>query len=289
MKASVSPRRRSPVLEKFTRTPLTGLADRARIDVIRHRMVSRLGGRGRSLLAVAGALALIGVGTVAANAAVPDHDPPAAAAEVGIGDQPAVLDRADSADRADRSERGEPGDPDESSESTESGSTKGAEPEESPEPAPSPAESEAAESESEPEETQEQADWVHPMPGASTTSCFGWRSGVLHAGVDLAAPHGTPIRAVGAGTVTDAGWVFGGYGISVVVDHGNGYYTHYAHASEARVSPGDRVSPGQTIALEGSTGDSSGPHLHFEVHQGMWNQVEPTAWLSGRGVDIGGC
>lgn len=135
----------------------------------------------------------------------------------------------------------------------------------------------------------EKPDWVHPMPGAATTSCFGPRWGVMHAGVDLAAPPGTPILAVGDGVVTHAGWVFSGYGISVVVEHPDGYYTHYAHASEAKVSPGDRVEAGDVIALEGSTGDSTGPHLHFEVHKGMWNQVEPTEWLSNRGVHIGGC
>jgi murein DD-endopeptidase MepM/ murein hydrolase activator NlpD len=107
--------------------------------------------------------------------------------------------------------------------------------------------------------------------------------------MDLAAPHGTPIRAVGAGTVTQAGWVFGGYGISVVIDHGNSLYTHYGHASQATVSPGQQVTAGQTIALEGSTGDSTGPHLHFEVHQGWWNQIEPAGWLRDHGVDIGGC
>lgn len=285
------------VLATFTRPPLASLADRARIDaqigVIRHRMASRLTDGGRSLLAVAGALALIGLGTVAANAAVPDPDPPLAAAEVGVGDQPATLDREADAARADRGDRGEPADSEESGSEQDSdqGSAKGAEPEESPEPEPkpSPDETEESESESDEEDAKPDADWVHPMPGAATTSCFGSRGGVLHAGVDLASPPGTPIRAVGAGTVTDAGWVFGGYGISVVVDHGDGYYTHYAHASQANVSPGDRVSPGQTIALEGTTGDSSGPHLHFEVHQGMWNQIEPTAWLSSRGVDIGGC
>jgi murein DD-endopeptidase MepM/ murein hydrolase activator NlpD len=127
------------------------------------------------------------------------------------------------------------------------------------------------------------------MPGASTTSCFGQRWGRLHAGVDLATPHGTPIRAAGAGRVTDAGWLFGGYGISVVVDHGNGVLTHYAHASTLKVSPGDRVSPGETIALEGSTGNSTGPHLHFEVHRGLWNQVNPAGWLRDRGVKINGC
>lgn len=152
-----------------------------------------------------------------------------------------------------------------------------------------PEEKPAEEKKEEKKEEAETPDWVHPMPGAVTTSCFGPRWGTVHQGVDLAQPAGTPIRAVGAGTVIYAGWVFSGYGISVVIDHHNGYLTHYAHASETKVWVGQNVKPGQTIALEGSTGDSTGPHLHFEVHQGMWNQIEPTAWLRERGVTIGGC
>jgi murein DD-endopeptidase MepM/ murein hydrolase activator NlpD len=126
------------------------------------------------------------------------------------------------------------------------------------------------------------------MPGAELSSCFGPRWGLPHLGIDFAAPAGTPIQAVGAGTVFAAGWLYTGYGISVVIDHGSGIFTHYAHASDLLVSPGQAVGPGQPIALEGSTGDSTGPHLHFEVHQGwLWNQIEPASWLRGQGVAIG--
>ena len=97
-------------------------------------------------------------------------------------------------------------------------------------------------------------------------------------------PSGTPIRAVGAGTVVSAGWAYSGYGISVVVDHHNGYLTHYAHMSQDRVSVGDEVKAGDILGLEGSTGDSTGPHLHFEVHKGMWNQINPDGWLADRGI-----
>jgi murein DD-endopeptidase MepM/ murein hydrolase activator NlpD len=132
--------------------------------------------------------------------------------------------------------------------------------------------------------------WVHPMPEAAVTSCFGPRWGRLHAGVDLAAPSGTPIHAAGAGTVVRAGAWADGYGISVLIDHGNGYLTHYAHMSATVIQPGEQVQAGQEIGLEGSTGHSTGPHLHFEVHQGVWkNTVEPTAWLHAHGVDIAGC
>src|SRR5690606_14465922 len=101
------------------------------------------------------------------------------------------------------------------------------------------------------------------MPGARVTSCFGPRWGVLHAGIDLAKPANTPVYAAGAGRVTAAGWVYSGYGISVMIDHGNGYLTHYAHLNEATVNVGDRVAAGDLIGREGSTGDSTGPHLHF--------------------------
>ncbi len=126
--------------------------------------------------------------------------------------------------------------------------------------------------------------WLVPMKGAQVTSCFGQRWGVLHAGIDFAMPSGTPIRAVGAGTVVSAGWAYSGYGISVVVDHHNGYLTHYAHMSQDKVSVGDEVKAGDILGLEGSTGDSTGPHLHFEVHKGMWNQINPDGWLADRGI-----
>jgi murein DD-endopeptidase MepM/ murein hydrolase activator NlpD len=133
------------------------------------------------------------------------------------------------------------------------------------------------------------ARWVHPMPEARVTSCFGQRWGRLHAGVDLAAPHGTPIRAAGGGTVALAG-VEGGYGNAVLIDHGNGYLTHYGHMSAITVTIGQQVAPGEQIGNEGSTGHSTGPHLHFEVHKGTYkNPIEPTGWMHEHGVDIGGC
>jgi murein DD-endopeptidase MepM/ murein hydrolase activator NlpD len=134
-----------------------------------------------------------------------------------------------------------------------------------------------------------QAKWVHPMPGARVTSCFGARWGRLHAGVDLAAPHGTPIVAAGAGKVVLAG-VEGGYGLAVLIDHGNGYLTHYGHMSAIAVQAGQSVKPGQLIGKEGSTGHSTGPHLHFEVHKGTYkNPIEPTGWMHEHGADIAGC
>ena len=130
--------------------------------------------------------------------------------------------------------------------------------------------------------------FVTPMAGAQVTSCYGQRWGVLHAGVDFAAAENTPERAVAAGTVVAAGWAYSGYGISVVVDHGNGYLTHYAHMNKTAVKVGQKVRAGTVLGYEGSTGDSTGPHLHFEVHKGsMWNQVDPAPWLKARGINTG--
>ena len=131
--------------------------------------------------------------------------------------------------------------------------------------------------------------WVDPLPEATVTSCFGMRWGRLHAGVDLAAPFGTPIHAAGAGVVVAAG-PDQGYGNAVLIDHHDGYLTHYGHLAVVGVRVGDQVAAGQPIGEEGSTGHSTGPHLHFEVHAGFYqNPVEPTAWLRERGVDIPGC
>jgi murein DD-endopeptidase MepM/ murein hydrolase activator NlpD len=107
------------------------------------------------------------------------------------------------------------------------------------------------------------AGFVWPVNG-TVTSGYGPRWGRLHEGVDIAAPTGTPIWAAAAGTVIYAGWL-GGYGNLVVVDHGNGLATAYGHASAILVAVGQSVSQGETIALVGSTGNSTGPHLHFEV------------------------
>jgi murein DD-endopeptidase MepM/ murein hydrolase activator NlpD len=96
------------------------------------------------------------------------------------------------------------------------------------------------------------------------TSGFGMRWGRMHEGIDIGCAYGSPNRAAAAGAVIYAGWL-GGYGNLVVVDHGNGLSTAYAHASTILVSVGQRVSQGETVSLVGSTGHSTGPHLHFEV------------------------
>ena len=104
---------------------------------------------------------------------------------------------------------------------------------------------------------------IWPVDGV-VVSGFGMRWGRMHEGIDITASSGTPIRAAASGTVIHAGWL-GGYGNLVVIDHGNGLATAYAHASAILVSLGQQVAQGETVALVGSTGNSSGPHLHFEV------------------------
>lgn len=97
------------------------------------------------------------------------------------------------------------------------------------------------------------------------TSDFGTRRWSQHTGTDLAGRMGEPILASDSGTVTFSGWGIGGYGRLVVIDHGNGYETYYAHNSKLVVKEGDHVVQGDTIALLGSSGKSTGPHLHFEI------------------------
>ncbi len=97
------------------------------------------------------------------------------------------------------------------------------------------------------------------------TSNYGWRWFRMHAGMDVAAPIGTPIRSAKEGRVVYSGWM-GGYGYAVDVEHPNGVVTRYAHCSELHVRVGQTVQRGQVLAAMGSTGHSTGPHLHFEVH-----------------------
>lgn len=104
----------------------------------------------------------------------------------------------------------------------------------------------------------------YPIKTYTITSRFGIRWGRMHTGVDFAAATGTKIYAADGGTVTFAGWK-NSYGNIVIIDHGGLYETYYAHCSQILVSEGDEVFQGQTIALVGSTGRSTGPHLHFEI------------------------
>jgi murein DD-endopeptidase MepM/ murein hydrolase activator NlpD len=111
----------------------------------------------------------------------------------------------------------------------------------------------------------------------SVTSGFGYRWGALHAGIDIANGVGTPIRAAKAGTIILAGWN-GGYGNCIVIDHGGGFSTLYGHMSRLRASDGQRVSQGDLLGDMGSTGNSTGSHLHFETRVNGSPQ-DPTRYL----------
>jgi murein DD-endopeptidase MepM/ murein hydrolase activator NlpD len=100
----------------------------------------------------------------------------------------------------------------------------------------------------------------------SISSRFGYRGREFHTGLDIASPTGTPVSAADSGTVTFAGWS-GSYGKIIKINHGNGYETWYAHLSSIDVSVGQKVSKGEVIGKVGSTGRSTGPHLHFEVRK----------------------
>jgi murein DD-endopeptidase MepM/ murein hydrolase activator NlpD len=128
--------------------------------------------------------------------------------------------------------------------------------------------------------------WVRPNVGGMS-SCFCERWGTLHAGIDLTGPLGSPILAVGDGVVIKAGPA-DGFGNWIVIQHSNGDVSIYGHMRYLDVAAGQRVKAGQTIALVGNEGQSTGPHLHFEVHPGglEGTAVDPVPWLRARGITI---
>ncbi|HXQ87740.1 MAG TPA: peptidoglycan DD-metalloendopeptidase family protein [Gaiella sp.] len=115
-----------------------------------------------------------------------------------------------------------------------------------------------------------------PVSGP-VTSGFGVRWGRMHEGIDIAVGEGTPVRAAAAGTVIYAGWM-SGYGNLVAVDHGNGLSTAYAHNSSLAVSVGQSVAAGEIVSYSGNTGNSTGPHVHFEVRVNG-SAVDPLGYL----------
>ena len=121
--------------------------------------------------------------------------------------------------------------------------------------------------------------YAFPLKSYSYVSSeYGSRWGTTHTGIDLAAPAGTHIYSWRSGTVTFAGWS-GGYGNFIIVDHGDGFVTRYAHCSKIAVTKGQTVSQGQVIGYVGTTGNSTGNHLHFEVKVNG-NFVNPRNYLS---------
>lgn len=127
--------------------------------------------------------------------------------------------------------------------------------------------------------------WLLPLRSRYTiTTNFEMRWGSLHYGVDLAAPTGTPIYATHAGTVKIADW-YGGYGLCVQIDNGDGITTIFGHASQLNVVPGQQVQAGEVIAWVGSTGFSTGPHLHYEILVNG-GEYDPMRFMLERGVDL---
>ena len=121
------------------------------------------------------------------------------------------------------------------------------------------------------------AGFVQPLDEFTLTSEFGPRWGRQHSGLDLALPTGSPIYAAKGGAVSWSGYK-DSYGNLVIIDHGDGMETYYAHCSRLDVEAGQQVQAGQQIAAVGSTGNSTGPHLHFEVRVGGVAQ-DPAPWL----------
>ncbi|WP_217227210.1 M23 family metallopeptidase [Streptomyces anulatus] len=133
--------------------------------------------------------------------------------------------------------------------------------------------------------------WSAPLASANVTTQYrasgaSWSSG-YHTGSDFQAASGTPVLAIGPGTVVSAG-NSGSYGNEVVIKHEDGMYSQYAHQSSLNVSVGQTVTGGQQIGLSGSTGNSTGPHLHFEVRTGpsYGSDVDPIAYLRQHGVSV---
>ncbi|MEV6181331.1 M23 family metallopeptidase [Streptomyces sp. NPDC052015] len=133
--------------------------------------------------------------------------------------------------------------------------------------------------------------WVPPVEGYVLSARFGsggahWAS--RHSGQDFALPIGSPVRAVGAGRVVRV-LCGGAFGIEIVLEHAGGYYTQYAHLASVAVDPGDRVVTGQWIGQSGTSGNSTGPHLHFEVRvtPDYGSAIDPVPWLAARGAPVG--
>jgi murein DD-endopeptidase MepM/ murein hydrolase activator NlpD len=129
--------------------------------------------------------------------------------------------------------------------------------------------------------------WVRPAAGGMS-SCFCMRWGVMHEGIDLAGPLGSPIVAAGDGVVIEAGPT-PGFGHWILIQHSNGDVSLYGHMYSVLVTKGEHVTAGQHIADIGSDGESTGPHLHFGVMQGgdKGPYIDPVPWLKARGVDVG--
>jgi murein DD-endopeptidase MepM/ murein hydrolase activator NlpD len=123
--------------------------------------------------------------------------------------------------------------------------------------------------------------WIWPTQGIFSSG-YGWRWGRMHKGIDVANNIGTPIVAAKAGRVVRAGWNDGGYGYLVELQHEDGSSSLYGHNSKIVVRVGELVEQGSVISLMGSTGNSTGPHLHFEIRSPGRGAVNPLPFLPAR-------
>ncbi|MGW2567708.1 M23 family metallopeptidase [Streptomyces sp. NPDC001537] len=139
------------------------------------------------------------------------------------------------------------------------------------------------------------ASWMHPVAKYRLSASFNQAGGMwqsTHSGQDFAVPSGTDVVAAHGGTVVKAGGNGAGdgpaYGNAIVIRHGNGTYSQYAHLSRIDVRVGQVVATGQHIARSGNTGNSSGPHLHFEIrtNPNYGSAVDPVAFLRAKGVTV---
>jgi murein DD-endopeptidase MepM/ murein hydrolase activator NlpD len=128
--------------------------------------------------------------------------------------------------------------------------------------------------------------WILPLTGdIEVTSEYGWRWGRLHAGVDFAAPIGTPLHAMSQGQVIFAGWQ-SGYGYKVEIRYWDGTVSYFAHLSRVSAVVGELVVPGEVVGYSGNTGHSTGPHLHLEIHPDGGVAVDPIPWLAAHGLTV---
>ncbi|MEK2478723.1 MULTISPECIES: M23 family metallopeptidase [Streptomyces] len=133
--------------------------------------------------------------------------------------------------------------------------------------------------------------FVAPVTGSYVSTAYKASSGLWssgsHTGIDFHAASGTSVHAVGSGTVVEAGWG-GAYGNNIVIKMNDGTYTQYGHLSSIGVTVGQTVTPGQQIALSGNTGNTTGPHLHFEARTGpdYGSDIDPVAYLRAHGVTV---
>lgn len=131
-------------------------------------------------------------------------------------------------------------------------------------------------------------EYTAPLASFQLSAGFGQAGGMWqsdHTGQDFAAPNGTPVKAIHSGTIKEAGWA-GSYGYRIVLKLNDGTELWFCHLSSMTKSAGDKVGTGDVIGRVGSTGNSSGPHLHVEVRPGGGDPVAPLPWLRDKGVNV---